>query len=238
MNYFAKCKTTCNIVKQNTKHMEQNTGIELMPLIHKGDDIMVDGRLLHKALNVGTLFKDWIIGRIRDYNFEEGRDYFRAGHIPASKNTQVSREVKNGLRVEYSLTIDMAKELAMIERNETGRMFRRYFINKEKEARHLALGMGTPVDFFKQVPQTSINGAKLYQYTPLMRLLGYSTGSGCKNRRDLYPNHFMNIGNNIYVSEMYANHLFKSSLIVRSRKAVRAMQPLLSPNFGAPLQIK
>ena len=88
--------------------MEKNTGIELMPLIQNGDEILVDARLLHKFLKAGKDFRHWIMDRIKDYNFEEGKDFLSI--LTESSGGRPSKE--------YALTLDMAKELAMVERRQ------------------------------------------------------------------------------------------------------------------------
>jgi len=226
--------------------MEKNTGIELMPLIQNGDEILVDARLLHKFLKAGKDFRHWIMDRIKDYNFEEGKDFFRTGNTPGSKTTQVipkhekqtsQKGIKNGMQIDYHITIDMAKELAMLQQNETGRLFRRYFIQKEKEARDVNKFIAPPSNVFAGLPKESINGHTLYQFAPLMKYLGYNSDTADARKKN-YPNHFMKIGNLLFITEAYAGHLFKSSIILKSRRAIKAMQPVLSLDFGAPIGIK
>lgn len=82
-------------------------------------------RDLHEFLEVGTKFADWIAGRVVEYGFVEGDDFFRI----FGKSTGGRR------RTDYHITLDMAKELAMVENNDKGRMVRRYFIDVEKRSR-------------------------------------------------------------------------------------------------------
>lgn len=84
----------------------------------------VDARELHAFLEVGTAFKDWIARRIGDYGFEQDKDF--CSFLSGSTGGRPSRE--------YVLTIDMAKELGMVENNERGRIVRRYFIECERRA--------------------------------------------------------------------------------------------------------
>lgn len=87
-----------------------------------------NARDLHSALQVGRDFSNWIKDRIEQYGFIEGEDY--------SPNLANRSDGKAGKRrIDYHLTIDMAKELAMIENNEIGRAVRRYFIQCEKALR-------------------------------------------------------------------------------------------------------
>jgi phage anti-repressor protein len=89
-----------------------------------------DGRELHVFLKNGRQFSDWIKQRISQYGFEENQDF---------SMVSLKSEIKNGRggdrrSVDYHLTLDMAKELSMVENNEQGRMARRYFIEMERRA--------------------------------------------------------------------------------------------------------
>jgi phage anti-repressor protein len=92
---------------------------------------LVDARLLHAFLEVGRDFSNWIKGRIEEYGFEQGQDYVTVARspIPASGN--------RGAAIDYLLTLDMAKELAMVERTPRGREARRYFIACERQLRQM-----------------------------------------------------------------------------------------------------
>lgn len=86
-----------------------------------------DARDLHEALGVGRDFSNWVRGRIAEYGFEEGEDYQRFSPDRA-KPPQGGRPTQ-----EYSVSLDMAKELAMLENSQVGRDVRRYFIQAEKQ---------------------------------------------------------------------------------------------------------
>lgn len=90
----------------------------------------VDGRDLHEFLEVGKVFPAWIRERIEAYGFQEDQDYAVFSEI--GNNPQGGRPY-----IKYTLTLDMAKELCMIERNEKGRQARKYFIEIEKRARDM-----------------------------------------------------------------------------------------------------
>jgi anti-repressor protein len=87
-----------------------------------------DARDLHGFLLVGRDFSSWIKSRIDHFGFVEGEDY-----SPVLGNRSDSLPGKP--RIEYHLTLDMAKELAMVENNDQGRQVRRYFIAMERQAR-------------------------------------------------------------------------------------------------------
>ncbi|EAY4771174.1 phage antirepressor Ant [Salmonella enterica] len=89
--------------------------------------LLCDARELHTFLGVGKRFASWITDRIEQYGFIENQDY-----IAISQN----REIGHGRgKIDYHLTLDTAKETAMVERNEKGRQIRRYFIECEKQLR-------------------------------------------------------------------------------------------------------
>lgn len=84
---------------------------------------MIDARALHGWLEAKWTFANWIKHRLEEYGFEEGADFLRS-----------SAKTGGRPRTDYLLTIDMAKELAMVERSKVGRMTRQYFIEMEKAA--------------------------------------------------------------------------------------------------------
>ncbi|MFG1247610.1 antA/AntB antirepressor family protein [Xanthobacter flavus] len=90
----------------------------------------VDARELHAFLQVGRDFSNWIKDRIAQYGFEQGRDF--EVFAETGENPSGGRPSK-----EYAITIDMAKELSMVERNEQGKKARAYFIECERVAREV-----------------------------------------------------------------------------------------------------
>lgn len=97
-----------------------------------GDDSTqtVNARELHAFLEVGKVFAAWIQDRITQYGFVEGRDFA----LTVSK-TGIRQNV---IQKDYHLTLDMAKELAMVERNDKGKQARQYFIECERKAKSAA----------------------------------------------------------------------------------------------------
>ena len=84
----------------------------------------VSARELHKFLEIGTRFDKWFI-RMCEYGFNENDDFIRvAQKCPTLGGTQTI--------IDYAITLDMAKELSMIQRTEKGKQARQYFIQCEK----------------------------------------------------------------------------------------------------------
>lgn len=96
---------------------------------HNGEQ-MVDARELHSFLEVGKMFANWIKDRIDRYGFTEGVDYVVLDGLP-----KLASEPHN--KRDYAITLDMAKELAMLERNEKGKEARRYFIECERKLKEV-----------------------------------------------------------------------------------------------------
>lgn len=92
--------------------------------------LLVNARDLHTFLDVGKRFASWIVERIAEYGFVENKDFMII--------SQVREKIDRGRPAkDYHLTLDTAKELAMVERNEKGRQIRRYFIECEKKLRSM-----------------------------------------------------------------------------------------------------
>nr|DAY07319.1 MAG TPA: AntA/AntB antirepressor [Caudoviricetes sp.] len=89
----------------------------------------VNARELHAVLESKYQFADWIKSRLEETDAVENIDY-----IIVSEKTETMTEhgKKASIRNEYILSTDIAKEIAMLERNEVGKKVRRYFIEFEK----------------------------------------------------------------------------------------------------------
>ncbi|MDF7670130.1 antA/AntB antirepressor family protein [Orbaceae bacterium ESL0721] len=98
----------------------------------------VSAKQLHSCLNVGRDFSTWINNRIEQYGFIDNDDYIvfnspKRGNQDGEKRHGGDRKSK-----DYYLTLNMAKELAMIENNDQGHAIRRYFIRCEEQLRNIA----------------------------------------------------------------------------------------------------
>lgn len=91
---------------------------------------LINARDLHSLLKVKRDFSTWIKDRISDYGFILNEDF---SPVLGKSEGFFGRPGK-----DYHITLDMAKELCMLERSELGQQARRYFIQMEKAARQLA----------------------------------------------------------------------------------------------------
>lgn len=94
---------------------------ELIKINYDSERPTVNGRDLHDALQIKTAYKDWF-PRMCEYGFSEGTDF--CSFLSESSGGRPA--------VNHQLTIDMAKQLCMIQRTDIGRKFRRYFIQVEE----------------------------------------------------------------------------------------------------------
>ncbi len=108
-------------------NQNQKETYALVSVKEQDSNQVVNARELHSFLKTGTNFRDWIKRRIDEYRFTENEDF-----VISLKN---ERNSKGRSSIEYSISLDMAKELAMVERTEEGRNVRKYFIEVEKKAR-------------------------------------------------------------------------------------------------------
>lgn len=102
----------------------------------------VSARELHKFLDSKQEFAHWIKNRIEKYDFEENKDFYKIyfdveGNLLKTRHDNFiktdNQEVTKAHKIDYVLTLDMAKELSMIENNEKGKLARKYFIECEKK---------------------------------------------------------------------------------------------------------
>lgn len=96
---------------------------DLIAINYNTEQATVSARELHAGLEINTRFNDWF-PRMCEYGFEENKDFY----------SELSKTSEQGGRpaIDYHITIDMAKQICMIQRSEKGKMYRQYFIDLEK----------------------------------------------------------------------------------------------------------
>ena len=97
---------------------------ELIPLTEREGAQAVMGRDLHAFLEVRAHYKDWF-PRMVEYGFTAGEDF----------SSKMSGSTGGRPRQDHIISLDMAKEIAMIQRTEKGKQARQYFIEVEKRSR-------------------------------------------------------------------------------------------------------
>ena len=95
---------------------------ELLKVTTDNERITLSARDLYEFLEIKTHFKDWF-PRMKEYGFEEGVDFC----------SFLSESTGGRPATDYQITIDMAKEICMIQRSDKGKQARQYFLQLEKE---------------------------------------------------------------------------------------------------------
>ena len=90
--------------------------------LNENQEPVVSGRQLHKALGVKTAYKDWF-PRMTEYGFTDGEDF----------SSFLSKSTGGRPSQDHIIKLDMAKEIAMIQRTDKGKEVRQYFIQVEKD---------------------------------------------------------------------------------------------------------
>ena len=104
-------------------HQKGESMNDLLKVNYDTDQPTVSARDLHEKLNIRTAFKDWF-PRMCEYGFEEGKDFCSKMSETSSKGGRPSKDA--------DISIDMAKQICMIQRSTEGKMIRQYFIDLEK----------------------------------------------------------------------------------------------------------
>lgn len=98
----------------------------------------IDARALHERLGVATQFRDWIVRRVSQYGFKEHRD-FCCSNSSGSENQGLSEKFGNLIagrnRIDYFVTVDMAKNLGLIENTPVSQAIRDALIAMEDRVR-------------------------------------------------------------------------------------------------------
>ena len=131
------------VVEAVIEMADTKTSNELIPIIEHDGKSAVNARDLHVFLEVGRDFTNWIKNRIKEYDFIENKDYalIKYDYKGNLLNNSVAKfgepEYQHVAKTEYAITLDMAKELSMVEGNEKGKIARRYFIERDNKLRKI-----------------------------------------------------------------------------------------------------
>lgn len=94
--------------------------------LNENHEPVVSGRQLHETLGVKTRYNDWF-NRMTEFGFTENEDYL------AITQKRVTAQGNATNQTDHIIKLDMAKEIAMIQRTDKGKEVRKYFIQVEKD---------------------------------------------------------------------------------------------------------
>lgn len=161
-----------------------NELFNLKPVEIAGHQIRaVDARELHAFLEVGRVFASWINDRIEQGCFVEGKDY-----VLTVTKTGVRSNV---IQKDYAISISMAKELSMLERNEQGKLARLYFIECEEQ-------LATVAPEQHQIAVSNWRKARIETRDYQKVMVSALHLSRARQGKDTSANHYTNEANMLY----------------------------------------
>ncbi|EFA29258.1 conserved hypothetical protein, partial [Haemophilus influenzae HK1212] len=100
----------------------------------------INARDVHRFLKVGRDYSTWIRARIKQAGFIENQDFLivenlSSPELASTNNKQLSTMARPQKLIDYIVSLDMAKHLCLMEKNEIGRAIRQHFIEAEKQLR-------------------------------------------------------------------------------------------------------
>lgn len=163
--------------------------------IDNQDTRTVNARAVYEFLEVREDFSNWIKGRIKKYDFIEGYEYVCSLEL-VSKTGSGGHNIK-----EYFVTLDMAKELCMVQNNPKGKEARQYFIQCEKEYRRFALREARRSEKRAQIEwQEARSKGKVFrrqETDAIKEYYEYAKANGSKTKEHIFYGNFTAMTNKI-----------------------------------------
>lgn len=179
--------------EQNTYQKEE---VKMNQLIstnqNDNDEIVVSGRELHEFLEVGSQYTKWF-ERMTEYGFDQENDYL------AVNQKRLTAQGNTTSFVDHQIKLDMAKEIAMLQRSEKGKQARRYFIKVEKMWNDPEMIVKRALDLQqKKIIQLEVKISEEKKYTDFGKVVSLSDGAinvGAFSKL-IYDEHGIKIGRN------------------------------------------
>lgn len=200
---------------------------ELLPIRNYKGKRAINARDLHAFLGSKQQFQDWIKARIKSCYAEENVDYqvfyfdYKGDEIPLHKIMKSENQYVS--KIEYAISISIAKEFSMIEHNMQGKIARKYFIhceeilNKEGEFTPSIAGV-SPIQY---------EGKVLYNYCEMCAATGVKPNSGRKKRM---PSGFCMLWGRSFVTLEYARLMEGRANLRKLEAEAKAKQLPLFPD--------
>lgn len=194
----------------------------------QGSDV-VSARDVYTFLDVKTPFEKWIT-RMFEYGFTELVDYQQLDKV-----VQIGNGAKRTVVDDYALTLDCAKEIGMLQRSEKGKQVRLYFIEYEKQHRHLATKPMTQLEVLSQAIQLLTEQERRVTAVELTQAEQGEAIRMLEARTTTRPDYFTVVGyanlNNISLGLKAASSVGqKASRICKERGLM--METIPDPRFG------
>jgi len=146
----------------------------------------VNARDVHEFLEVKKDFSNWIKDKIKNYDFIEGQDFVCSPNL-ASKTGSGGHNIK-----EYFVSLDMAKELSMVQNNPKGKEARKYFIQCETTLKELTSRLARHAERKAQIEYQQARAESKFirreETDIIQKFVEYATQQGSKNAKMYYVN--------------------------------------------------
>lgn len=189
---------------------------DLIEVKNNNGGLLVSARELHEGLEIDSKFNDWF-NRMLKYGFEEELDYISIAQ------KKVTAQGNKSEYKDYILKLDMAKEIAMLQRNEKGKIIRKYFIECERQLKETKPKLPTTykealIALVQEIEAKEeaekqrdklIHQNKLYNTTEIAKELGFKSATALN--KDLAERRIQYKTNNTWVlCSEYANRGYTS----------------------------
>lgn len=104
----------------------------------KGGNRGINARDIHRLLKVGRMYQHWIKARIKQAGFIENQDFLIVQNSTIGLPKLASAKGGDTRSYDYIVSLDMAKHLCLMEKNDIGRAIRQHFIEAESQLRQVA----------------------------------------------------------------------------------------------------
>jgi len=162
----------------------------------------VNAKDLYDFLEVETRYNDWIVRRIEEYDFEDGKDFY--SFLSKSTGGRPSRD--------YALSVDMAKELSMVERTAKGKQARQYFIQCERIAQTMRIE-GPPAITATDTPASLMTLLRAETNPAVQIMLYQQLEKCCRRERSRLPE----MGDLVPGGELIPARLFARAIVTIQR---------------------
>ena len=192
------------------------------------EGFVINSRDLHKAMNVGRDYSNWIKGRISKYSLKEGFDYTTIENLSSPK--RATAKFRSQTMIDYYVTVDAAKNLCMVENNPAGQALRTYFIQAEKALRTLEPELTEEIQQKVLGYNQFLESSSTYSMAEAAQLLG--TGR-TRLMKDLRSKSYLKANNTPYQKTIETGYMIAK--LVPTRVGVITVARITAKGLAEPL---
>jgi len=179
------------------------------------------GRDLHKFLSIKTRYDIWF-DRMLEYGFEQDKDYY----IHDQKCTRIGKQINEKRTIiNHQLTLNMAKEIGMVQRNDTGKKIRNYFIKCEDMLKDIIKNkeINNNSNEWKKLRAES-KSIRFEETNEIQRMVKYAEESGSENANNYYTHFSKLVWDNLFLIEKGFEDIKNKKDICNDRQLATVIQ--------------